>query len=60
MCRRVDIGETDRAIPLPNVSAPILQKVIEWCTHHRYVGCERVGAERVFEERTQHGEKGSE
>ena len=31
-----DIGESDRPIPLPNVTAPILQKVIEWCKHHRY------------------------
>jgi len=33
---RADIGETDKPIPLPNVSGPILTKVIEWCTHHRY------------------------
>jgi S-phase kinase-associated protein 1 len=31
-----DIGENeDQVIPLPNVTGPILQKVIEWCTHHR-------------------------
>lgn len=30
-----DVGEADAVIPLPNVTGPILQKVIEWCTHHR-------------------------
>ncbi|KAI9592490.1 putative negative regulator sulfur controller-3 [Syncephalis fuscata] len=30
-----DIGERDTAIPLPNVSGPILAKVIEYCEHHR-------------------------
>ncbi len=30
-----DVGESDNAIPLPNVTGPILQKVLEWCTHHR-------------------------
>eukprot|EP00158_Paraphelidium_tribonemae_P006946 Partr_v1_DN28047_c1_g1_i1_m56961 putative s-phase kinase-associated protein len=30
-----DVGESDHAIPLPNVTGPILQKVIEWCTHHK-------------------------
>lgn len=31
-----DVGELeDFPIPLPNVTGPILQKVIEWCTHHR-------------------------
>ncbi|KAL1919416.1 uncharacterized protein VTP21DRAFT_2109 [Calcarisporiella thermophila] len=30
-----DIGESETAIPLPNVSAPILEKVIEYNTHHR-------------------------
>ena len=30
-----DIGESDMAIPLPNVTAPILAKVVEYCTHHR-------------------------
>lgn len=30
-----DVGESDMAIPVPNVTGPILQKVIEWCTHHR-------------------------
>lgn len=30
-----DFGESDQAIPLMNVSAPILQKVVEWCTRHR-------------------------
>ncbi|GJJ72196.1 S-phase kinase-associated protein 1 [Entomortierella parvispora] len=30
-----DIGEVGQAIPLPNVSGPILTKVIEYCAHHR-------------------------
>lgn len=31
-----DLGENeDHVIPLPNVTGPILQKVIEWCAHHR-------------------------
>ncbi|CAI2180539.1 17682_t:CDS:2 [Funneliformis geosporum] len=30
-----DVGESDMAIPLPNVTGPILQKVIEYCIHHR-------------------------
>ncbi|RKP22670.1 SCF ubiquitin ligase complex subunit Skp1 [Syncephalis pseudoplumigaleata] len=30
-----DVGENDAAIPLPNVSGPILAKVIEYCEHHR-------------------------
>ncbi|RUS14415.1 E3 ubiquitin ligase complex SCF subunit sconC [Endogone sp. FLAS-F59071] len=30
-----DCAEDGMAIPLPNVSAAILTKVIEYCTHHR-------------------------
>ncbi|CAG8584522.1 6524_t:CDS:2 [Acaulospora morrowiae] len=30
-----DVGESDMAVPLPNVTGPILIKVIEYCTHHR-------------------------
>ncbi|KAF9992739.1 suppressor of kinetochore protein mutant [Entomortierella chlamydospora] len=30
-----DIGETDAPIPLPNVSSPVLSKVIEYCEYHR-------------------------
>ena len=30
-----DVGESDMAIPLPNVTGPILKKVVDWCTHHR-------------------------
>jgi S-phase kinase-associated protein 1 len=31
-----DIGESESPIPLPNVSGPILSKVIEYCTHHQH------------------------
>ncbi|KAF9428453.1 hypothetical protein BGZ94_002330 [Podila epigama] len=34
-CMLDDIGEIGQAVPLPNVSGPILTKVIEYCTHHR-------------------------
>ena len=27
--------DDDEAIPLPNVNAAILKKVITWCTHHK-------------------------
>ncbi|KWU44148.1 Skp1-domain-containing protein, partial [Rhodotorula sp. JG-1b] len=30
-----DVGESDQAIPLPNVSANVLKKVLEWCEHHK-------------------------
>ncbi|KAJ1943258.1 hypothetical protein FBU59_002965 [Linderina macrospora] len=30
-----DVGDTGDPIPVPNVSGPILSKVIEYCTHHR-------------------------
>ncbi|CAG8609138.1 6430_t:CDS:2, partial [Racocetra fulgida] len=30
-----DVGESDMAIPLPNVTGPILNKVIDYCTHHQ-------------------------
>ncbi|CAM0142039.1 hypothetical protein VKS41_004257 [Umbelopsis sp. WA50703] len=30
-----DVGESDAPIPLPNVTAKILKKVIDWCEHHR-------------------------
>ncbi|KAI8319826.1 E3 ubiquitin ligase SCF complex, Skp subunit [Martensiomyces pterosporus] len=30
-----DINDTDDPIPIPNVSGPILTKIIEYCTHHR-------------------------
>eukprot|EP01133_Synstelium_polycarpum_P005748 gene5748-6652_t len=29
-----DIGEDTNAIPLPNVTGSILEKVIEWCVYH--------------------------
>jgi len=33
-----DLGEEamDEAIPIPNVNAAVLKKVIEWCTHHKH------------------------
>jgi S-phase kinase-associated protein 1 len=33
-----DLGEgaVGQAIPIPNVSEPVLRKVIEWCVHHRH------------------------
>lgn len=32
-----DLGETavHQVIPIPNVTEPVLRKVIEWCEHHR-------------------------
>ncbi|KAH6654260.1 E3 ubiquitin ligase complex SCF subunit scon-3 [Truncatella angustata] len=32
-----DLGETavSQIIPIPNVTEPVLRKVIEWCEHHR-------------------------
>ncbi|KAJ1999869.1 E3 ubiquitin ligase complex SCF subunit scon-3 [Coemansia thaxteri] len=29
-----DIGESDEAIPLPNVAGKVLEKIIEYCEHH--------------------------
>ncbi|KAJ2160479.1 hypothetical protein GGF46_002241 [Coemansia sp. RSA 552] len=31
-----DLGETDDAIPLPNVTGKVLKKVIEYCEHHQH------------------------
>ncbi|KIW70884.1 E3 ubiquitin ligase complex SCF subunit sconC, variant [Phialophora macrospora] len=33
-----DLGEDamEEAIPIPNVNAAVLKKVIEWCTHHKH------------------------
>ncbi|CAO3673231.1 unnamed protein product [Umbelopsis vinacea] len=33
--RLLNVGESDAPIPLPNVTAKILKKVIDWCEHHR-------------------------
>ncbi|RDX53622.1 putative negative regulator sulfur controller-3 [Lentinus brumalis] len=30
-----DLGETDESIPIPNVTSPVLTKVIEFCENHR-------------------------
>lgn len=30
-----DIGESDQPIPLPNVTANVMKKVLEYCEHHR-------------------------
>ncbi|GAA5821159.1 hypothetical protein JCM11251_004491, partial [Rhodosporidiobolus azoricus] len=32
---RAYVGESDQPIPLPNVSANVLKKVLEWCEHHK-------------------------
>jgi len=30
-----DLGDSSGTIPIPNVTSNVLNKVIEWCTHHR-------------------------
>jgi len=30
-----DVGESEDAIPLQNVTTPVLKKVLEYCDHHR-------------------------
>lgn len=30
-----DLGESEEAIPLPNVTGKVLEKVIEYCKHHK-------------------------
>lgn len=30
-----DVGESEQAIPLPNVSSSVMKKVLEYCEHHR-------------------------
>ncbi|KAI9226738.1 MAG: E3 ubiquitin ligase SCF complex, Skp subunit [Piptocephalis tieghemiana] len=30
-----DIGESDQAIPLPNVSGPVMKRILEYCEHHK-------------------------
>ena len=34
--------DDDEVIPLPNVSAAILRKVIEWAQHHRVKSCLKI------------------
>ncbi|KAJ1836740.1 hypothetical protein LPJ63_000060 [Coemansia sp. RSA 2711] len=31
-----DLGDGDEPIPLPNVTAKVLKKIIEYCEHHQY------------------------
>lgn len=31
-----DLGETEEAVPIPNVNESVLKKVIEWCEHHEH------------------------
>ncbi|GJJ12572.1 hypothetical protein Clacol_006815 [Clathrus columnatus] len=33
--RHEDVGESDQSIPLPNITSPVLKKVLEYCEHHR-------------------------
>ncbi|KAJ2902609.1 hypothetical protein GGI21_004535 [Coemansia aciculifera] len=40
-----DLGSTDKPIPIPNVSGPILTKIIEYCRHHRNDPWRRHGRE---------------
>lgn len=35
MCGDLGDEAMTEAIPIPNVNAAVLKKVIEWCTHHR-------------------------
>ncbi|KAH8702587.1 SconCp [Talaromyces proteolyticus] len=30
-----DLGKTEEAVPIPNVNESVLNKVIEWCVHHK-------------------------
>ena len=38
----VDDTGCEEDIPLPNVKSPILEKVIEYCKHHRQVPAEEI------------------
>ncbi|RMJ21478.1 hypothetical protein PHISP_07654 [Aspergillus sp. HF37] len=31
-----DLGDSGEAIPIPNVNAAVLNKVVEWCDHHKH------------------------
>ncbi|KAN0078530.1 Skp1 family, dimerization domain containing protein [Elaphomyces granulatus] len=30
-----DVADINEPIPIPNVNMPVLEKVLEWCSHHR-------------------------
>ncbi|KAJ2329970.1 ferroxidase fet3 [Coemansia sp. RSA 2702] len=45
-----DIGSSDTPIPVPNVSGPILTKVIDYCRHHRNDPSRRQPREPVYDE----------
>lgn len=32
---RIDLGDSGKPIPVPNVNEIVLKKVMEWCEHHK-------------------------
>ena len=48
----VDVGEIDSPIPLGNVSAPILKKVIEYCKHYHETSVAGTGEDKKDEKRS--------